>query len=321
MRTIYRHAITLLGFFFIIAPLAAQDGKEDLLRSEGATYMQKGEWANAVKTFSKLTEIAPTDKTAWFQLGYAHHAQGAYLKAISSYEKMLAVPGFHPLNATTMYNTACAYSLKGETDKAFDWLEKCVAAGFSGTAQITSDTDLIPLRTSPRFGEIVRKVDRNANPCAYIEGTRDLDFWIGSWECYNPAGQMAGRNVITRALNDCVIEENWSGSLGTNGRSFNYFDQNDGMWHQTWVDNKGGSLTFVGTIVNTILGSAMVYERTSTDAEGATTDHQMILAPQEDGTVTQEAKVSTDGGETWTSSWVLTYHRTGSPTGSPTGSE
>ncbi len=303
MRTIYRQGLTLLGLFLLVAPLAAQDGKENALRSEGAAYMQKGEWASAVQTFSKLTEIVPTDKVAWFQLGYAHHAQGEYLEAIESYRKMLELPGFHPLNATTMYNTACAYSLKGETEKAFDWLEKSVAAGFSGTAQITSDTDLIPLRTSHRFGEIVRRVDSNANPCAYIEGRRDLDFWVGSWECYNQAGQMAGKNVITHALNECVIEENWSGTLGMNGRSFNYLDQSDGRWHQIWVDDKGGSTSFVGTVVD----GSMVFERTSTDAEGKKTYHRMILTPQEDETVRQEAKTSTDGGKTWSSSWILTY--------------
>ena len=303
MRTTYRQMILIPGFLMMALTLTAQDDKEGALRSEGASYLQQGEWESAEKTFTQLTTMAPTDKTAWFQLGYAHHAQGEYDRAITSYEKMLAVPGFHPLNATTMFNTACAWSLKGEIDTAFAWLEKSVAAGFNNTAQITADTDLINLRLDPRFGAIVRAVDRNAHPCAYIEGARDLDFWVGSWECYNPAGQMAGTNVITRTLDDCVIEESWNGTLGMSGRSFNYFDQTTGKWHQTWVDDKGGSLRFVGTLVE----GAMVYERTSEDAEGRTTHHRMILTPQEDGTVTQEGTMSKDGGATWSSGWILTY--------------
>ncbi len=303
MKRLGQMTLACLGILTITTlSLTAQDGKENALRQEGAKHMQSGEWSSAVEAFSALTELQPTDKIAWFQLGYSQHAMGAHDEAITSYESMLAVQGFHPLNITTMYNMACAYALKGEKETAFEWLEKSVNAGFNQTKQITSDTDLISLRTSSRFGELVTRVNRNAHPCAYVEGARDLDFWIGSWECYNPAGQMAGTNVVRPVLDQCVIEENWTGSLGMSGRSFNYFDAATNQWRQSWVDDKGGSALFTGELVE----GSMVFSRTSTDSAGTVTYHQMVLTPQEDGTVKQEGRTSPDG-ENWTTGWTLTY--------------
>ena len=55
------------------------------------------------------------------------------------------------------YNTACAYSLKGEKEKALDSFEKALEAGFDDFDHIAEDTDLDPLRELPRFKAIVAK--------------------------------------------------------------------------------------------------------------------------------------------------------------------
>ena len=64
-----------------------------------------------------------------------------------------------------------------------------------------------------------------SGPCASAEH-RQFDFWIGDWEVRLPDGKPAGTNRISRILNGCVIQENWSGTGGSNGTSYNIYDRN-----------------------------------------------------------------------------------------------
>ena len=50
-----------------------------------------------------------------------------------------------------LYNTACVYVGVGETDHAIDLLERAVALGWGDRAWIENDSDLMPLRSDPRF--------------------------------------------------------------------------------------------------------------------------------------------------------------------------
>ena len=289
----------------LLAQGSADDGDLKKLRQKGAAHLQAGEWNEAIEVFGALTSEVPEDKSVWFHLGFAQHVAGLYDAANSSYETMLGITGFHPLNSVAMYNLGCTHALTGDADKAFAWLDKSVAAGFNQTAQVTSDGDLVSLRTDARFAQLVESVDRNAHPCKYKEGARDLDFWVGKWDVYTPTGQQAGKNEIIIIHDECVVHESWNGTLGMNGTSYNFYDNAIGKWRQTWVDDQGGSLLYIGEIVD----GAMVYERSMTDAEGRAVLSQMVLTPNDDGTVTQEGRSSVDEGESWATNWKLVYHR------------
>jgi hypothetical protein len=54
-----------------------------------------------------------------------------------------------------MYNMACAYSMKNDTEAAFEWLRKSLVAGFSFKELLTNDRDLENLRADPRFEGLV----------------------------------------------------------------------------------------------------------------------------------------------------------------------
>ena len=293
-------AILTTILLFCIPELYAQ--KENEVSSEKAVeYLQKGEWKNAVEAFEVVTEKHPENGVAWLQMGFALHAMEEYDRAIEAYTE--AVELGSPVSVLAMFNIGCSYALKGEKEQAFSWLEKAADAGFNRRETVREDEDLQSLRDSKRFDMIVEKIDRNARPCAYVDGAGELDFWIGEWEVYNPSGQLAGKSSIQTILDDCVISENWSGTFGMNGKSFNTYDPTIGKWRQTWVDDKGSTLIFVGEVVD----GAMVFERESTDAEGVKTLSQMIIAPLENGHVSQKGQSSTDGGDTWNVNWQLTY--------------
>jgi hypothetical protein len=78
--------------------------------------------------------------------------------------------------------------------------------------------------------------------------SKQLDFWIGDWDLtYGDGGK--GRNRVTKILDGCAILEEFSGAPGVplDGRSFSMFDRASGRWKQTWVDNAGAYLDFVGS--------------------------------------------------------------------------
>ncbi len=63
-----------------------------------------------------------------------------------------------PHETMLMYNVACLYSLAGEPDRAFDYLERAIQAGHAHRAWIESDSDLDPIRDDPRFQEILDRM-------------------------------------------------------------------------------------------------------------------------------------------------------------------
>ena len=68
---------------------------------------------------------------------------------------------------------------------------------------------------------------------------RQFDFWVGRWNVFNPANQLAGTSIIESELVGCLIEENWNGAGGGRGRSLNVYDASTDSWHQFWVSAGG----------------------------------------------------------------------------------
>lgn len=86
-------------------------------------------------------------------------------------------------------------------------------------------------------------------PCCLPEYD-EFDFWLGEWNVYDTSGLLIGENHIFKIEDNCVLHENWQGSKGSSGQSFNFYDQKEKMWHQTWVDNQGGFLLLKGKMSN-----------------------------------------------------------------------
>jgi hypothetical protein len=153
-----------------------------------------------------------------------------------------------------------------------------------------------------------------SQPCQGAEH-HQLDFWLGQWELSwpdangGPAGH--GTNNIQRALDGCVIEENFSGegSVHLRGRSFSVFDTAGGMWKQTWVDNEGGYLDLVGGLKD----GKMSFWRESKRADGSIVLQRMVWT-----NVTADAfdwtwESSKDGGKSWQVQWPVHYQRKQAP--------
>ena len=107
-----------------------------------------------------------------------------------------------------------------------------------------------------------------------------------------------------------MVFENWTSASGSTGKSFNFFDRNDGKWHQIWVDDRGGVLDFSGTIKD---GSLHYDTMVPGQDENPDTHHRLVFTPNEDGSVRQHWTSSTDGGENWQVAFDGNYVRRGEP--------
>jgi len=95
------------------------------------------------------------DGEYWFNRGYSLHQSDQYIGAIEAFSHSIGL-GYR--QATAMYNVACGYSLLNDKDNALFWLNRSLAAGFDRADLLKNDSDLDPLRSDPRFKEIVQKV-------------------------------------------------------------------------------------------------------------------------------------------------------------------
>jgi Protein of unknown function (DUF1579) len=148
------------------------------------------------------------------------------------------------------------------------------------------------------------------NPCAAREQLQ-LDFWVGEWDLTWPGTQAGtvqhGTNSVHRVLDNCVVEENFSGGtdIPLRGKSVSIFDASAGKWKQTWVDNEGGYLDFVGELKD----GSMILSREVARPDGTRSLQRMVfknIAPNE---LDWSWEASKDDGKTWQVIWPIHYQR------------
>jgi len=152
----------------------------------------------------------------------------------------------------------------------------------------TAGTDAVPPCSTPEFHQ--------------------YDFWLGQWELTWGEGDNAGSgtNIITAELGGCVIEENFSSSDEKSfiGNSLSVYDIKSGMWKQTWVDNSGAYLDFVGEFKD----GEMFFWRTATK-DGKEYKQRMVYFNIEENSLDWKWESSTDNGKTWKLLWQIHYQR------------
>jgi hypothetical protein len=140
-----------------------------------------------------------------------------------------------------------------------------------------------------------------AKPCVDAE-SHQFDFWIGDWDVFSPKGLLVGTNRIAPIYGGCVLHESWKATKVVEGQSFNRYDPDRAVWHQTWVDNGGSLLLLEGGMK----GAEMVLA----DAGKA---NEVRWSKNPDGSVRQLWQSSKDGGKTWTTAFDGKYVRSSRP--------
>jgi hypothetical protein len=147
-------------------------------------------------------------------------------------------------------------------------------------------------------------------PCSEPE-QKQLDFWVGEWDLTwpgNSAGETArGTNSVRRILDGCIVEENFSGgdSMHLRGKSVSIFDIRGGKWKQTWVDNEGGYLDFVGESKD----GQTTLAREATRPDGSKVLQRMVFKNITHDQFDWSWESSKDDRKTWTVQWPIHYKR------------
>ena len=135
---------------------------------------------------------------------------------------------------------------------------------------------------------------------------RQLDFWLGDWDVFDVAGGVAAvaHAHITRLLDNCVLHERYESAApgALRGESFSLFDHSRGVWHQTWVTNRGQLLQIEGGLKD----GRVVLQGAYAAGDGRRTQLRGVWWPEGD-TVRERAETSTDGGRTWQAAFDLIF--------------
>lgn len=150
---------------------------------------------------------------------------------------------------------------------------------------------------------------QNNKPCPCCQPEfRQFDFWLGDWKTYKPGTDtLLGTNHIVLLQDSCIIQENWaSANPGYTGTSYNFYNPQTQKWHQTWIDNQGGSLFLSGKLE----GKSMVlYSEPLQTPNGKPYTNRITWTPNANGTVRQHWEVSNDEGKTWSTAFDGVYKK------------
>lgn len=133
-----------------------------------------------------------------------------------------------------------------------------------------------------------------SSPCRTDPAYREFDFWLGEWNVTSD-GNQAGVNFITSQLDGCLVEENWTGAGGGQGRSMNAYDAATGAWSQYWMDQFGLHLRLEGGIES----GAMVMQGPRALPSGGFAIDRITWTPEANGDVNQFWAFSLDDGATF----------------------
>ncbi len=129
----------------------------------------------------------------------------------------------------------------------------------------------------------------------------EFDFWLGEWNVY--WGDKQGTNRVESVLDGAVIHENFDGD-GLIGTSVSVFSKEDNRWHQTWVDNTGSYLDFIGEFAD----GRMILSRNGV-VEGKAVKQRMVWYDITANAFLWNWERSDDEGSSWREMWKLEYKR------------
>ena len=243
----------------------------------------------------------PSTADEWFALGTTRNSAGDFRGAAEAFEKARSL-GYLPRPAVNL-RIAGAWAHAGDKDRAFKVLQQMADGGFGPPDQLLAADDLVALRSDPRWHPLVEQMNHNGHPCRYAPEFRQFDYWLGEWDVL-VGGHKVAQSSVQLILDECVIFENYSNSLGYAGKSFSLWDAASRKWEQRYVDTTGALHHWTGQLEDGTMIFYWTYSR-----NGATTTQRMKYLKEGPDQVRQVIDSSTDGGKSWASSFNGLYVR------------
>jgi len=166
-----------------------------------------GKGRRAIAKFDRLVSTNPTSADPWYSVGKELLGVKEYSHAARAFQQAAARS---PRPANSLYNTACALSLGGDRNSAFDFLAKAIDQGFSDRHQLENDDDLDNLRDDRRFATLLENAGELAMPSVGYSVSRwpfgasrgeHQEAWLGAIDRYtaysraHPGSGLAAYNL------------------------------------------------------------------------------------------------------------------------------
>lgn len=110
----------------------------------------------AVERYAELQSSDEKDGDDWFDAGLDLLRLRRFDESIDAFNRAAAT-GAKP--GTSFYNIACAYSLKGDSTRALDYLAKAIENGFGDGDKLESDPDLRGVRGQSAFAALQERAE------------------------------------------------------------------------------------------------------------------------------------------------------------------
>lgn len=309
-----RYALLFLATFSVLAQQSPE-----LKNAQSLFAAQK--WSEAAAAYEAIVKTDKTDPrpraglaAALYNLGELDKALPIALEAnrLLDVNAQLQYPGLPP--GAVMLRIARIYNRLGQTNEAFQWLEKAQNYPLPNVqAVLETEPDMANLRADGRWKKFADTVRSNIDPCGTRAEFRQLDFWLGDWDVLGGAGQKVGSSHIEKILGKCVIFETYTAEPGTSlqasyvGQAFHFFDTNANKWVQHYVDTTATPFDWIGEFAN----GAMRYTREGPfGPSNSPIKQRMTFTQLPDGKVRQLFEQSVDG-KTWRAGFDGTYVKRG----------
>ena len=121
----------------------------------GEVYLSKGMYRDGLSALEKYSALSRRNATSLAFLGYSHARLGERKEALRMIEELKAASQQSFVPALFV---ALVYAGLEDKDQAFTWLEKAYEERFNRLAYIKVDALWDPLRSDPRFADLLRRV-------------------------------------------------------------------------------------------------------------------------------------------------------------------
>ncbi len=153
------------------------------------------------------------------------------------------------------------------------------------------------------------------SPACVAAEFRQFDFWIGTWDLVvktrndpqSPWVEAPGVQRIEPILGGCAIAEHFTAEgpgVPWAGNSYSVWQPALGKWRQTWVDDQGGYLAFVGAVED---GAMTLYGEPVTRNGGVVEMRMTFLDVTADALRWEWQRKAADG--TWAPQMIIEYRR------------
>ncbi len=307
------------------------------LSGQADAAFDRQDWKTAARLYRRCIDANQDNGPAWFRLGYALHILGELDQALVAHQRASEFPQSRRL---ALYNWACALNLRGDPEAALAKLGEALDAGLVLRRPMEDDPDLATLKPNERFQALVRRHgemalrqaaspgdhpqirlgvtlaedgERPARPGrrpGHVPPRVPLDFWLGTWNIVDRAGQSVATSVVTRQQGGRMIFQKWSGSNGTSGQSINYQDPASDCWIHHGVDSDDTVFKLAGNVNE---NHTLQWSGTAVFRNGQTASCNMSLKRLGDGRLHHQILISSDNGETWETVMEGFYQRSTEP--------